>query len=52
MLVLKIMSVLLGLAFTIFGYFIYFRKKIISSMASRLISKRAVRMRTTQSASG
>ena len=27
MLVLKILSVLLGLAFTLFGYFIYFRKK-------------------------
>lgn len=27
MLVLKIVSVLLGLAFALFGYFIYFRKK-------------------------
>ena len=27
MLVLKILAVLLGLAFTLFGYFIYFRKK-------------------------
>ena len=27
MLILKILSVLLGLAFTLFGYFIYFRKK-------------------------
>ena len=27
MLVLKILSVLLGLAFTLFGFFIYFRKK-------------------------
>ena len=27
MLVLKIIAVLLGLAFTLFGYFIYFRKK-------------------------
>ncbi len=27
MLVLKILSVLLGLAFALFGYFIYFRKK-------------------------
>ena len=27
MLVLKVLSVLLGLAFTLFGYFIYFRKK-------------------------
>ena len=27
MLVLKIIAILLGLAFTLFGYFIYFRKK-------------------------
>ena len=27
MLALKIIAVLLGLAFTLFGYFIYFRKK-------------------------
>ena len=27
MLVLKIIAVLLGLAFTLFGYFMYFRKK-------------------------
>ena len=27
MLVLKIMAVVLGLAFALFGYFIYFRKK-------------------------
>lgn len=27
MIVLKILAVLLGLAFTLFGYFIYFRKK-------------------------
>ncbi len=27
MLILKIIAVLLGLAFTLFGYFIYFRKK-------------------------
>ena len=27
MLVLKILAVLLGLAFALFGYFIYFRKK-------------------------
>ena len=27
MLVLKILAILLGLAFTLFGYFIYFRKK-------------------------
>ena len=27
MLLLKIIAVLLGLAFTLFGYFIYFRKK-------------------------
>ncbi len=27
MIVLKILSVLLGLAFALFGYFIYFRKK-------------------------
>ena len=27
MLALKILSVLLGLAFTLFGFFIYFRKK-------------------------
>lgn len=27
MLVLKIIAVLLGLAFTLFGYFIFFRKK-------------------------
>ena len=27
MLVLKILAFLLGLAFTLFGYFIYFRKK-------------------------
>ena len=27
MLVLKIIAVLLGLAFTLFGYFIYFREK-------------------------
>ncbi len=27
MIILKIIAVLLGLAFTLFGYFIYFRKK-------------------------
>ena len=27
MLILKIIAILLGLAFTLFGYFIYFRKK-------------------------
>ena len=27
MLILKIVAVVLGLAFTVFGYFIYFRKK-------------------------
>ena len=39
MLVLKIVSVLLGLSFTLFGYFIYLRKSIISSIVLKLISK-------------
>ena len=50
MLVLKILAILLGLAFTLFGHFIYFRKKYNLINGFEADFKAARKMRTTHSA--